>query len=117
MASPNTHRRNAQLAPLKVTEHVITRATPGARTAPGEFRALLAQSIHLSNKRRAEQHADRATGHTIPISGPERRRAKAHRNRGLCVEPVTATRRCTQPAAVAGYCTEHDRQDRKQVSA
>ena len=100
MASPNTHRRNAQLAPLKITEHVITRALPGPRTAPGEFRVLLAQSVRLHNERLAREHAARDAGRDIPISGAGRRRAKSHRNRGLCLKQVaTVTGRCTEPAA------------------
>jgi len=69
--------------------------------------ALFKVEARLANHRRTlrllQQNADRL----IPTSGPGRRRAKAHRNAGLCMSPL-GLGRCPRPAETGEYfCDAH----------
>lgn len=43
----------------------------------------------------------------VPRSGPGRRRAKAHRNAGLCLHPGGGRELCRKPAVADGVCEWH----------
>ena len=62
----------------------------------GQFAAQLAVEGQLRKRQRAREHTANQAGRGIPTSGPGRRRAKAHRNAGLCMEHTAE-----------GLCREH----------
>ncbi len=75
--------------------------------APGEYAALLRDWSRLTNTKRIQASRARNAGRDIPTSGAARRRAKAHRNRGLCLER-NSNGRCTHTATGAtGRCEQH----------
>ena len=81
MASVNTLARNAALAHLAVREIPVGPEPKPKWALPGEYEELLAQSIRIYNRKRADEHRARQLGRAIPTSGSGRRRAKAARNR------------------------------------
>ena len=73
----------------------------------GEYAGLLRGWSRLSNGKRIQASRARNVGRDIPTSGAARRRAKQHRNRGLCLER-NASGRCTLAAAEGtGRCERH----------
>lgn len=105
MASPNTLALRAQMAALQPAVWRINRPQTPPSALKGEFPRMLRESGRID---RAKRRAARAAAQTpIPTSGPGRRRAKTHRNRGLCLEPVGDTR-CTETALHGeDYCAAH----------
>jgi hypothetical protein len=105
--------RAAELRPdindLRVTEVVLV--APEDATQPymtdGEYALLLRQWSRQSNAKRVNASRARNASRDIPTSGAERRRAKNHRQRGLCLEHVAATTRCTHQAVDGGRCARH----------
>lgn len=105
MASPNTLALRAKMATLQPTVWRINRPQTPPSALRGEFPRMLRESARID---RAKRRALRPAAQTpIPTSGPGRRRAKAHRNRGLCLEPV-GDQRCTGTALYGDdYCAAH----------
>jgi hypothetical protein len=83
---------------------------PQPYAADGEHADMLrAQSRDANAKRMQESRARNARD--IPTSGPGRRRAKQHRNRGLCLERVAGGKRCAHDAVDGtGRCARHTKQ-------
>jgi len=81
----------------------------GRRRRDRKLAELFKAEARLSNQRRKlrlmQQNADRL----IPTSGPGRRRAKAHRNQGLCLQPFGDGRCPRQAAPGSALCNVHDR--------
>lgn len=76
--------------------------------ADGEYEELLRTWSRNTNMRRAQASRARNAGRDIPTSGTARRRAKQHRNRGLCLGKNGADR-CQAPTRHGGTrCWEHD---------
>lgn len=90
MASPNTLARNAAHAHLVVSAIPVGPEPQQKWALPGEYKELLAQSIRIHNRKRADEHRSRQLGRAIPTSGPGRRRAKALRDKAAAVETQTA---------------------------
>lgn len=73
---------------------------------------LLKAEGRLSNQRRHLRLLQQNVDRLIPTSGPERRRAKAHRQQGLCLGPGPGLSGRCQREAVAGYlCDAHQPAD------
>lgn len=107
MASPNTLARNARYAALKPSRDVLVRELPAARTARGLYKQLLTQAARLHNQRNARERVNRNGVRAIPTSGPGRRRAKRHRQQGLCIALVGVGLLCPDAAATGEYCDRH----------
>lgn len=106
MASPNTLLLRTWQAGLRVRE--IPVETP--LLEPSTHVAVsveMRRRSYLVNLQRSQRIAATNKGRDVPISGPGRRRAKNHRQAGLCMEP-DGGKRC------AGTATEHDRCARHQ---
>lgn len=107
--------RAAQLRPdindLHVTRIVLVSQddAPMPYAADGEHAAMLRAWARTTNVRRLQDSQARNAGRDIPTSGAGRRRAKAHRNRGLCLERV-ADGRCAAAADSTGRCGQHAKQ-------
>lgn len=67
---------------------------------------LLKAEGRLANQRRKLRTLEANKDRLIPTSGPQRRRAKAHRNAGLCLGPGPAGR-CQRPAIGHDLCEQH----------
>lgn len=79
---------------------------PRAGQIRGDFDALLREVRIVRNIRRAA--ATRSKHKAIPTCGPERRRAKAHRQSGLCLGPADeGTGRCREAATDRTWCPAH----------
>lgn len=104
--------RAAQLRPdindLHITPIVLVSEAdaPQPFAADGEHAAMLRAWSRTTNMRRMQDSRARNAGRDIPASGPERRRAKQHRARGLCLERL-ADGRCTETADSDGRCGRH----------
>ena len=105
--------RAAELRPdineLHVTPIVLVSEddAPQPYAADGEHAAMLRALARTTNVRRMQESRAR-NARDIPTSGPERRRAKLHRARGLCLEHVAGTKRCTHDAVDGtGRCEQH----------
>lgn len=103
----------AQLRPdineLKLTPVVLVSLddAPMPYAADGEYAGMLRAWARTTNARRLQAGRARNAGRDIPTSGSGRRRAKAHRNRGLCLERG-ADGRCTYAAVDGtGRCEQH----------
>jgi len=103
--------RAAQLRPdinyLHVrVEHLDVERTPKS-ALPGEFAAMLRSYGRLKNGELAKASKARNQGRDIPTSGQARRRAKAHRNAGLCMKHG-ADGYCPAPAMIEpDRCAQH----------
>lgn len=106
MASPNTLALRARMDALQPTQ-VFVEADPTPRTAnAGDFaRGQRLRSLR-ANLRRGTDLANTNARRDIPTSGPGRRRAKAHRNRGLCLASENGER-CCENAEQYGRCPDH----------
>lgn len=67
---------------------------------------LLKAEGRLANQRRKLRIMELNKDRLIPVGGSERRRAKAHRNAGLCLGPGP-TGRCQRPASEGYLCDAH----------
>lgn len=106
MASPNTLAMRARMDALQPTE-VFIKADPTPRTAnAGDFADGQRLRSLRANLRRGTDLANANTRRDIPTSGPRRRRAKAWRNRGLCLASESGTR-CGETAEQYGRCPDH----------
>lgn len=84
---------------------------PQPYAADGEHAAMLRARARTANVKRMQESRAR-NARDIPTSGPERRRAKQHRNQGLCLEHVAGTKRCTHDAVDGtGRCRRHAKDD------
>lgn len=81
---------------------------PQPYAAAGEHAGMLRAWARTTNTRRMQDSKAR-NARDIPTSGPERRRAKAHRARGLCLER-TPGGRCAETADGSGRCGRHPKQ-------
>jgi hypothetical protein len=80
---------------------------PQPYMADGEYAELLRDWSRLTNGKRIQASRARNATRDIPTSGAARRRAKQHRNRGLCLER-NASGRCMLAAADGtGRCELH----------
>ena len=82
----------------------------GRRYRDYRLAELLKGEGRLANQRRKLRLMEQNKDRLIPTSGPERRRAKAHRNAGLCLGPGP-TGRCQRPAIEHDLCDAHQPQD------
>ena len=107
--------RAAELRPdfneLHVTPIVLVSGddAPQPYAADGEHAAMLRARARTANVKRMQDSRAR-NARDIPTSGPERRRAKAHRNQGLCLKRTDGGR-CTHAALNAGRCEQHAKSD------
>jgi hypothetical protein len=105
--------RAAELRPdindLRVTPVMLLSRddAPGPYMAPGEYAGLLRDWSRLSNTKRIQTSRARNAGRDIPTSGAVRRRAKQHRNRGLCLERGADGRCMLAAADGTGRCEHH----------
>jgi hypothetical protein len=84
---------------------------PQPYAADGEHADMLRAWARTTNVRRMQESRAR-NARDIPTSGPGRRRAKQHRNRGLCLERVAGAKRCRRDAAdETGRCGRHAKDD------
>ena len=110
MASLNTlalRHRMAALQPRGIPVYMPRQPQPDRIATSIEMRRI-AQMRHLRTRRRVV--ASNAAGRdgqprSIPIGGPGRRRAKAHRQRGLCMHP--GAKPCPLTATRFGRCDDH----------
>lgn len=106
MASPNTLALRARMDALQPTE-VFIEADVAPRTAnAGDFADGQRLRSLRANLRRATDLANANARRDIPTTGPGRRRAKAWRNRGLCLA-VDGAKRCGETAEQYGRCPKH----------
>lgn len=99
MASPNMLALREQWAALRSVPVVLAAPGDAPRDAPpGESLAELFIRCRARNQRRAQAAAGRQDGRDVPTSGTQRRRAKTHRRRGLCLAPVGNGMRCPERA-------------------
>ena len=105
--------RAAQLRPDVNKLHVTTvvLVAPEDATQPymadGEYALLLRDWSRLSNRKRIQASRDRNADRDIPTSGAARRRAKQHRDRGLCLERRSDGRCRLAAADGTGRCEQH----------
>lgn len=106
MASPAMLVLRARMDALQPTA-VFVQADPAPRTAAaGDFADGQRLRALRANLRRATSIANTNAHRDIPTTGPGRRRAKAWRNRGLCLATANGTR-CTETAEQYGRCPDH----------
>lgn len=114
MASPNTLALRAARAHLHPQPWYLNRSAAPRSTLGGEFPAMLAEHARIKTIQRRTANAalvryndtKRGLIRTVPVSGPGRRRAKAHRNCGLCMQ-AAAGRLCRAAAAQYERCEAH----------
>lgn len=106
MASANTLALRARMQALTPTRIPLD-VQPTPRTAlPGDFADAL-RVASLGARARRKQARTAANGpRDIPTSGTGRRRAKAHRNLGLCLAADNGAR-CGRHAEQFGRCPTH----------
>ena len=80
----------------------------GHRYRDHKLAELLKAEGRVANQRRKLRLLQQNVDRLIPTSGPERRRAKAHRQQGLCLGPGPGLSGRCQREAVEGYlCDAH----------
>jgi hypothetical protein len=95
---------------VKVNPHHTFGPGPGRRAhryRDRKLAAMLKVEARLANQRRQLRLMEQNQDRLIPTSGPGRRRAKAHRNRGLCLASAPYGY-CQRPAETgAPFCDAH----------
>lgn len=106
MASPNTLALRARMDALTPV-WLPVEVDPRPRSAnAGDFAAGQRLRSLRANMRRVQDLANANARRDIPTSGPGRRRAKAHRNRGFCLAAENG-KRCGESADQYGCCRAH----------
>jgi hypothetical protein len=94
-------------SPAVLTEKDRLLKWSGRRYRDYRLAELLRAEGRLANQRRKLRLMQQNQDRLIPTSGAGRRRAKAHRNAGLCLNPGPDGRRCQRPAIEHDLCDVH----------
>jgi hypothetical protein len=94
-------------SPAVLTEKDRLLKWAGRRYRDYRLAGLLKAESRLANLKRRHRVMELNQDRLIPTGGAERRRAKAHRNRGLCLAPY-GENRCHRDAQQGSYyCDTH----------